>query len=856
LVGVPDVRRLVARLSALPAGRFVAVLAILSLGPVVLLAYFSVRLATEAATDEVKSRVRATASVTSDLIDFEMRGLAELVESYAGRPHLVDAVQGGDNDRVQVRRHLRELQVARQGIAIAFFADPSGRLIDIVPETPSIIGDDFSYRDWYKGVTATGGPYVSEAYQTAASGHPLVAAAAAEVRTTQLDGGTGKRLGILVAAYDFGTIDNFAGDFARAQRVNITVTDQRGVVVASPGGPISELVSRRDDPGIRGALAGRSRVRERESGDGDVLAAYAPIPTIGWTVSAEVPARVALAQVEDLRSTVVAIATVLALVLIGGLLLHAFTLRERRRAEAALHEEEEETRTVRSHMAAIVDGSEDAILSKELDGTIISWNNAAERLYGYRAGEIIGKNISTLAPPNKVHEIEELLGRIRQGERVDHFETIRVRKDGSHVPVSLTMSPIKGSEGQVIGASTIARDITERAQAAEALQAAKSEAEVANRAKSEFLSRMSHELRTPLNAVLGFAQLLEMDDLSEEQRENLREIAKGGRHLLDLINEVLDLASIETGRLALSLEPVAVADVVEESRRLIAPLASERGIELVGGDGCGELHVLADRQRLKQVLLNILANAVKYHREAGRATVACETQDDSVVIRVSDTGPGIPPESMARLFTPFDRLGAEGSDVEGTGLGLSLAKSLVEAMGGRLSIQSAMGHGTTAIVELPACSAPEMPAADDASLRPVAVDSGNGSHTILCIEDNLANLKLIQRVFSGRSNVEVLSSMQGSIGFDLAREHVPDLILLDLHLPDMSGQDVLTRLKGDPRTQAIPTIVISADATDKQKDRLLAAGARAYLTKPIDVQILLETVEKYLQRKDDGQHAT
>ena len=400
------------------------------------------------------------------------------------------------------------------------------------------------------------------------------------------------------------------------------------------------------------------------------------------------------------------------------------------------------------------------------------------------------------------------------------------------------------------------RQVTERLEAEEAAGMAKEEAERANRAKSEFLSRMSHELRTPLNAILGFGQLLEMDSLEEEHAESVQQILKGGRHLLELINEVLDIARIESGRLTMSVEPIVLADVLRESLDLIRPLAADQQIQLNTGDSWPtDGYVKADRQRLKQVLLNLLSNAVKYNRSGGAVTVRCLKADGAGLrVEVSDDGPGIRPEFMERLFIPFDRLGAEATEVEGTGLGLSLSKGLIEAMHGNLGVESIQGGGSTFFIELPLAEAPGMTGEEGESAARSTVGVAAGSSVILYVEDNLANLKLIEGALNRRPGLILLTAMQGSLGLDLARQHQPDLILLDLHLPDVPGPEVLRRLQADARTRDIPVIVISADATPSRMQDLLAAGAFTYLTKPIEVPRFFQAVDEALaqRRLDDA----
>ncbi len=366
---------------------------------------------------------------------------------------------------------------------------------------------------------------------------------------------------------------------------------------------------------------------------------------------------------------------------------------------------------------------------------------------------------------------------------------------------------------------------------------AEAEADRANQAKSEFLSRMSHELRTPLNAVLGFAQLLEIDSLTVAQRDSVDHILRGGRHLLGLIDEILDISRIEAGHLALSMEPVLLDEVIRETFELIQPLAATWKVHVdVGTSEAGGRYVLADRQRLKQVLLNFLSNAAKFNRSGGTVTIE------------ADTGPGIPPRLMERLFTPFDRLGAETRGVEGTGLGLALSKRLVEVMGGTIGVESVVGQGSTFWVELPRAECPVT------SVAPSAIHPDNAVPTrgvVLYIEDNLPNLRLVERLLTHRPNVKLFSAMHASLGLELAREHRPGLILLDLQLPDIPGPEVLKRLQGDPATRHIPVVVISADATPGHINRLQAAGAREFLTKPLDVQRFFKLLDDILS---NGNH--
>ncbi|MFL6542331.1 MAG: ATP-binding protein, partial [Chthoniobacterales bacterium] len=364
------------------------------------------------------------------------------------------------------------------------------------------------------------------------------------------------------------------------------------------------------------------------------------------------------------------------------------------------------------------------------------------------------------------------------------------------------------------------------------------------------------ELRTPLNAILGFSQLLERQNPTETQLQRINSVLKAGRHLLDLINEVLDISRIDAGTFQVSLEPVCVSDAIREAIDIIRPLAAERGLSLSAeGVPQGDCHVLADQQRVKQVLLNLLSNAVKYTPVGGAVTVAATcSAENRVRFAVQDTGAGIPAEKISRLFTPFERLGAEASDVEGTGLGLALSHRLIDAMHGSIGVESEVGSGSTFWIELPFAASPIIAIDDRSRAASSAVQEHAGPRRrLLYIEDNLSNLTLMEQLLVDFPDVELLSAMQGATGLDLARRHAPDVILLDLHLPDIPGWEVLDRLRSDSATRDIPVIVISADATSRQIKRLLASGAQRYLTKPIDIaeftRALNETTSAHATRE-------
>ena len=469
-------------------------------------------------------------------------------------------------------------------------------------------------------------------------------------------------------------------------------------------------------------------------------------------------------------------------------------------------------------------------------------NPAFADMHGYTVDEMEGMPLLEVFHPDVRAEVP---AHIQAANTLGHmtFESLHIRKDGSTFPVLVDATAVKDERGNVLYRAVNVQDISAMKAVEEGLHAARVEAQRANQAKSEFLSRMSHELRTPLNVILGFAQVLQLDELSPGQSESVGHILQAGRHLLALIDDVLDISRIESGKMALSIEPVAMGDAVEDVLKLMQPLADERGVTLTHpsrGSGC---HAFADRQRLKQVLLNLVTNAIKYNTRGGSLVIECDDDGARVHISVIDDGIGFPEDALGRLFVPFDRLGREATEVEGTGLGLSLCKGLVEAMGGTIEARANPGGGSIFTVQLNRADAPALTGHVDGG-HPAAGRASRG--VVLYVEDNLANFKLIEQVLSRRPGISVIPAMQGSLGLQLARDHHPDLVLLDLHLPDMKGDEVLQRLLRDPMTASIPVVIASADATQRQVERLLRMGARAYLTKPIDVPRLLETVDELL----------
>ena len=518
-------------------------------------------------------------------------------------------------------------------------------------------------------------------------------------------------------------------------------------------------------------------------------------------------------------------------------------ISDRKKSEEALRESKLHLESALRTNQLIMDNSQDVICAIDGGGRFATVNPASMTLWGYPPEEVVGRPWTDFVHP------EDRLTSARAGAEavakkgaVD-FVNRNVRSDGTIVHVLWSVSWSDAEKTMFC----VAHDVTERTRIEHELRAAKDDADRANHAKSEFLSRMSHELRTPLNAILGFGQLLERQDPTSSQRTRIRYIVSAGRHLLNLINEVLDISRIEAGNLPLSLEPVCASEVLEETLDLMRPLAADRTIEVsIQTSIDNSCFVLADRQRLKQIMLNLFTNAVKYTPIGGKVTVSDIFYGTDVLrLIVNDNGPGIPVDKLSRLFTPFDRLGAEQSGVEGCGLGLALCQRLVHAMGGSLGATSTAGCGSTFWVELPLTQSPLARLAEKIHL-PFQLGAGDGSERrkILYIEDNLSNLTLVEQLLADQPGVELITAIQGRIGLELAQQHRPDLILLDLHLPDIPGWEVLAHLQKDAETRAIPVVVISADATSRQVERLMKAGATAYLTKPIDMSEFYRVVSE------------
>ena len=517
---------------------------------------------------------------------------------------------------------------------------------------------------------------------------------------------------------------------------------------------------------------------------------------------------------------------------------------------------------------AILTSPHFSIIATDEKGIIQLFNVGAERMLGYLAVEVVNR-----ISPSDIHDPQEVLARAQalslelgttiapgfealafkaSREIEDSYELTYIRKDGSRFPAVVSITALRDDYRDIIGYLLIGTDNSVRKRVETDLNEAMAAAEKANRAKTDFLSGMSHELRTPLNAILGFAQLVESGSPAPtpSQKRSLDQILKAGWYLLELINEILDLALIESGKLTLSREPVSLIEVMLECRAMIEPQAQTRGIAMTFPRFEIPYFVKADRIRIKQVLINLLFNAIKYNRPGGAVAVECAlSPPDSIRISVRDTGAGLAPEQLAQLFQPFNRLGREAGAEEGTGIGLVMTKRLVDLMGGAIGADSTVGLGSVFWIELSLTTAPliAIREGERAALARSPMPAGTPLRTLLYVEDNPANLELVEQLIARRPDLHLLSAADGDIGIEFARAYQPEVILMDINLPGISGIEALHVLRADPSTAHIPVIALSANAVPRDIEKGLEAGFFNYLTKPIKVNQFMDALDVALK---------
>lgn len=528
---------------------------------------------------------------------------------------------------------------------------------------------------------------------------------------------------------------------------------------------------------------------------------------------------------------------------------------ERSKLDQSLRDQQFYTRS-------LIESNIDALMTTDPSGVITDVNNQMEALTGLSRDELIGnffKNYFT--DPTRA---EEGIRRVLSEGKVTDYELTARSKDGIETVVSYNATTFYNRDGVLQGVFAAARDVTERKRWDKVLQentleleTAKAIAEKANLAKSDFLSSMSHELRSPLNAILGFAQLIESDTPgpTPAQKASIDQILHAGWFLLELINEILDLAVIESGRLTLSLEAVSLPEVLIECQAMIEPKAQKRGISMAFPKFDAPCYIKADRTRLKQVLINLLSNAIKYNEVGGKVVVDYALGSDGRMrITVRDTGAGMSPAMLAQLFQAFNRLGKEASGEEGTGIGLVVSKRLVELMQGVIGAESTVGVGSVFWIELVHDANPhaEYIKAASTSMPASPITAGSRTRLLLYIEDNPANLKLIEQLIARYPDLRLLTAKNGKDGIELARRCVPDVILMDINLPGISGIDAMKIIQLDPVIAHIPIVAVSANAIPRDIEKGLEAGFFRYLTKPIKVNEFMDTLTVALEHAERG----
>ena len=516
-------------------------------------------------------------------------------------------------------------------------------------------------------------------------------------------------------------------------------------------------------------------------------------------------------------------------------------IREREQAEAALREGEQRFRNIFDNVSI-------GVVYADLEGVIREVNSRYAALVGCTVEALIGTRLVERIHPDDRAESRRQGARLIAGRVPIVRGQLRIlRQDGGMLWVQQNLTllcDIDGAPQHLVG---VVEDISDQLRLVEA-ERAREAAEAANRAKSDFLSRMSHELRTPLNAMLGFAQLLGSDrrhPLGDSQQVQVAQIQQAGWHLLEMINDVLDLSRVDSDNLRLQPEALQLQPLVDAAWTLVAGEAARRRLTVSRDLADDAALIQGDATRVKQILTNLLSNAVKYNVDEGRVALQARRVGSRVEITVSDSGAGMTPEQLDGLFQPFNRLGRERSNIQGTGIGLVISRRLAELMGGTLEARSSAGRGSSFILSLPRAGAGSLE--DGSAPLPLVEDAGYHRRIVHYVEDNATNVEVMRGILAQRPQVQFVVSVTGLDGLAAIRAQLPDVILLDMHLPDIDGLELLRHLKDRPETQRIPVIVVSADALSTQIDRALDAGAAHYLTKPVDIGELLRLLDSVLE---------
>ena len=772
------------------------------------------------------------------MVDKDLTSAETILTSIADRSSLRD--DWARRNLPSIDLQLQEARKFEPAFLFASVYETNGTLRAIVPSDP-IVGKNYAYRDWYRGVTSGWQPYVSEVYRTAAGSRPLVVAVAVPIRDEHSN-----PAGILMATYSLADLAAKFNSIEKGGWEGFVIVDQHGVVAASPeirsqSEPVSISLS-----GLVGRALSNAEGSDRVRIDGqDRFVGFAPIPRLGWAALYQRPASQALAPAVRLKSQYRSVSIYLLLIYLLTAAFAALLVRRQARLLAAnqelnqeLGKQVTEAKRSREELDNYFTLSIDLLCIAGIDGYFKRVNPAWEKVLGWSTNALLSRPYTEFIHPEDRERTALEAGRQAEGLDAIRFENRYLCKDGSYRWLMWNASP--SLKDRLIYAT--ARDITELKRTREALVVAKNDAERSNRFKDQFLSTMSHELRTPLNAVLGFSDLLgenRYGPLNEKQRRYLNHIVTGGRHLLRLINDILDLSRIEAGRLQLAPEDVRVDQAFAEACDTLHPLISKKNHVVIKHATPG-LSVRADGMRLKQILMNLLGNAIKFTPEGGKIELAANRVGDLVRLEVRDSGPGIPPEEQNRIFEAFYRLGQNAKGAEGTGLGLAITQRLVELHGGQLGLESHSGSGSCFHFTLPFVTSVE-----PREEQQIEHKSEDGvAARILVVEDDRAAAMLLEtQLLSAGYLVTVCREPERAV--EMAIDLQPAAVTMDIVMRPINGWQVLTALKSDRRTAHIPVIVVTI--VDQPSTGALL-GADEYIVKPVEKLVLLASVDRCLSR--------
>ena len=774
------------------------------------------------------------------IVDKDFTSAEVILESIADRTTL--QADWSRRDLPAIEGQLQDARRLEPAFLFASVYEKDGTLRAIVP-SDRIVNWNFAYRDWYRGVTAHWQPYVSEVYRTAAGSEPLVVAVAVPIRDKQ-----GNPAGILMATYSLARLTEKFTSIEKGGWQGFVIVDQHGVVAAS-----AEIHSLNQPVSIsRSDLVGRALAGEegsaRISTDGrNEFVGFAPISRLHWAALFERPESEALAASVRLHDEFRTMTVYLLLIYLATAAFAALLMRRQTKllaANQALNRELEnrvaEAKRAREELDSYFNLAIDLFCVAGSDGYFKKINPAWEKVLGWTTEEILATPYLNFVHPDDREATTQEGEKQGRGTAAIQFENRYRCKDGSYRWLMWNATPLL--DGQIYA---MARDVTDQKRIQQELVAARDVAERTSKFKDQFLSTMSHELRTPLNAILGFSDLLteaRYGPLTERQTRYLEHIRNGGRHLLRLINDILDLSRIEAGRLQLAVESVRLDKSFAEAIDTLNPMATKKAQTFVRHPA-PDLSVRADSTRLKQILINLLANAVKFTPEGGTIELSANRVGDMVRIDVRDSGPGIPPEEQKRIFEAFYRL-RNNEKAEGTGLGLAITQRLVEMHSGQLGLESEMGKGSCFYFTLPAAQVVEP--AETKRTAPSASPAAGKGPIILIIEDDRVASHLLESQLAA-AGYEARLCFDSSQAVETAARMQPSAVTMDILMKPMNGWEVLTKLKSDPRTTSIPVIVVSV--LDQRATGALL-GADEYIVKPVEKAMLLGAVERCLARAE------